>query len=78
MTSHNIRWFGVRVCFNQTWIGRCTLNRVKDRNAIRSAYNRTDYLERRRKMMVWWSRYIDEAAIGSLSVTGTVHLRAVS
>ncbi len=48
----------------------------QDRNAIRSAYNRTDYLERRRKMMEWWSSYIDDAAVGSLSVTGTIHLRA--
>lgn len=49
----------------------------QDRNAIRSAYNRTDYLERRRKMMEWWSNYIDEAAVGSLSVTGKVHLRSI-
>ncbi|UGA53719.1 tyrosine-type recombinase/integrase [Vibrio sp. VB16] len=49
----------------------------QDRNAIRAAYNRTDYLERRRKMMEWWSNYICEAAVGSLSVTGKVHMRAV-
>ncbi|EOX4941917.1 tyrosine-type recombinase/integrase [Vibrio alginolyticus] len=49
----------------------------QDRNAIRAAYNRTDYLERRRKMMEWWSSYIDDAAVGSLSVTGAVHLRAI-
>lgn len=50
---------------------------IRDRNAIRAAYNRTDYLERRRKMMEWWSSYIDDAAVGSLSVTGAVHLRAI-
>lgn len=49
----------------------------QDRNAIRAAYNRTDYLERRRKMMEWWSNYIGEAAVGSLSVAGAVHLRAI-
>ncbi|MHA2937982.1 tyrosine-type recombinase/integrase [Vibrio sp. RC27] len=42
----------------------------QDRNAIRAAYNRTDYLERRREMMEWWSDYINQAAVGSLSVIG--------
>ncbi len=42
-----------------------------DDNQVRSAYNRTDYLERRKPMMCWWSGHIEEAAKGSLSVTGT-------
>ncbi|WP_158160876.1 integrase domain-containing protein [Grimontia hollisae] len=33
-----------------------------DDNQVRSAYNRTDYLERRRPMMCWWSGHIEEAA----------------
>ncbi|MGF1869688.1 integrase domain-containing protein [Photobacterium indicum] len=41
-----------------------------DDNQVRSAYNRTDYLERRTPMMCWWSGHIEEAASGSLSVTG--------
>ncbi|ENM6633868.1 tyrosine-type recombinase/integrase [Vibrio vulnificus] len=41
-----------------------------DDNQVRSAYNRTDYLERRKPMMCWWSEHIEEAAKGSLSVTG--------
>ncbi len=41
-----------------------------DDNQVRSAYNRTDYLERRIPMMYWWSGHIGEAAKGSLSVTG--------
>lgn len=49
-----------------------------DGNQVRSAYNRTDYLERRRTMMCWWSEYIVEAAKGSLSVTGTKQLKVVS
>lgn len=48
-----------------------------DDNQVRSAYNRTDYLERRRPMMNWWSGHIEEAAKGSLSVTGTKQLRAI-
>lgn len=39
-----------------------------DENQIRSAYNRTDYLDRRRSMMKWWSEYIQDEAKGSLLV----------
>ncbi|HIF9219434.1 TPA: integrase domain-containing protein [Photobacterium damselae] len=48
-----------------------------DDNQVRSAYNRTDYLERRRPMMCWWSGYIEEAAKGSISVTGTKQLKVI-
>lgn len=41
----------------------------KDDNQVRSAYNRTDYLKRRREMMAWWSNHIDNASYGSLSLT---------
>lgn len=37
-----------------------------DKDEVRSAYNRTDYLERRREMMDWWSEHIEKAAsVGS-------------
>lgn len=48
-----------------------------DDNQVRSAYNRTDYLERRRPMMDWWSKHIEQAAQGSLSVTGHRHLKVI-
>ncbi|MFG5039078.1 tyrosine-type recombinase/integrase [Vibrio cholerae] len=48
-----------------------------DDNQVRSAYNRTDYLERRKPMMCWWSGHIEEAAKGSLSVTGTRQLKII-
>ena len=32
-----------------------------DKNTVRSAYNRADYLERRREIMQWWSDYIQDA-----------------
>lgn len=35
---------------------------------VRSAYNRADYVERRRPMMEWRSKHIRLAATGSLSV----------
>ena len=40
-----------------------------DKDEVRSAYNRADYIERRRPMMAWWSEHIQEAAIGNLSVS---------
>lgn len=36
-----------------------------------------NYLERRRPMMSWWSEHIEEAAKGSLSVTGTKQLKVI-
>lgn len=32
-----------------------------DKNSVRSAYNRADYLKRRRSMMEWWSEHIERA-----------------
>ncbi|WP_080291920.1 tyrosine-type recombinase/integrase, partial [Vibrio cholerae] len=49
-----------------------------DDNQVRSAYNRTDYLERRKPMMSWWSGHIEEAAKGSLSVTETRQLKGIT
>jgi len=48
-----------------------------DDNQVRSAYNRTDYLERRRPMMCWWSGHIEKASKGKLSVTQSLKFRAV-
>ncbi|GHZ26306.1 Mobile element protein [Vibrio cholerae] len=48
-----------------------------DDNQVRSAYNRTDYIERRKPMMCWWSEHIEEAAKGTLSVTGTKQLKVI-
>jgi integrase len=48
-----------------------------DKNAIRAAYNRADYIKRRRVMMQWWSDHIEKAATGSFSLAGRGSLRAV-
>ncbi|MGR5487973.1 integrase domain-containing protein [Vibrio alfacsensis] len=39
-----------------------------DKNQVRRAYNRALYIDQRRYMMNWWSNYIVEMSIGSLSV----------
>ncbi|MCX2496854.1 integrase domain-containing protein [Plesiomonas shigelloides] len=48
-----------------------------DDNQVRSAYNRTDYLERRKPMMCWWSEHIEEAAKGSISIAGIKQLKVI-
>jgi integrase len=40
-----------------------------DKDEVRSAYNRADYIERRRPMMKWWSEHISNAGTGSLSMS---------
>jgi integrase len=40
-----------------------------DKDEVRSAYNRANYIERRRPMMTWWSDHVQRAATGSLSMS---------
>lgn len=50
-----------------------------DKNEVRRTYNRTDYLERRRIMMAWWSEHIEQAALGKLKMTlGVRAIKVVS
>jgi integrase len=49
-----------------------------DKNGVRRAYNRTDYIERRTKLMCWWSSNIEQAANGNKSLTGTKTLKLVN
>lgn len=46
-----------------------------DKNEVRAAYNRAEYLERRRAMMRWWSEHIENGSQGNLSLSGFRHLR---
>jgi len=45
-----------------------------DKNEVRRAYNRAEYLERRRILMCWWSDHIEAAATGKVSTTDNVKL----
>lgn len=49
----------------------------QDKNQVRAAYNRATYLERRRKLMEWWSGHIEEAATGKMIIAGKRGLKAV-
>ena len=42
-----------------------------DSNDVRRAYNRADYLERRKVVMCWWSDFIEQAATGNLSLASS-------
>jgi len=39
-----------------------------DKNEVRRAYNRAEYLDSRRELMCWWSEHIQRAASGNLPV----------
>jgi integrase len=41
-----------------------------DKNEVRRAYNRSDYLEQRRPMMQWWADFVMAADRGSMIVGG--------
>ncbi len=49
-----------------------------DKNEVRRAYNRSDYLQQRRTMMIWWSHYIEQAANGKINLTGNKTLSVIS
>tara|TARA_R110000737_G_scaffold67694_1_gene95689 strand:+ start:174 stop:1436 length:1263 start_codon:yes stop_codon:yes gene_type:complete len=44
-----------------------------DKNEVRRAYNRAEYLERRRVLMCWWSEHIAQAATGNMSLSANIH-----
>jgi integrase len=44
-----------------------------DNNEVRRAYNRSEYLERRRVLMTWWSEHIENAATGNMSLSANSH-----
>ncbi|PXX45913.1 tyrosine-type recombinase/integrase [Aquitalea magnusonii] len=35
-----------------------------ERNRVRAAYNRAEYMEERRRMMQWWSNYVSQQQVG--------------
>lgn len=50
----------------------------RDKDSVRAAYNRADYLQRRRMMMQWWSEFIEQSAQGLLTIgKGRRNLKAV-
>ncbi|EPC4331239.1 integrase [Enterobacter asburiae] len=48
-----------------------------DKNEVRRAYNRSDYLEQRRQMMQWWANFVAAADSKSLFNRGSHELRLI-
>lgn len=42
-----------------------------DKNEVRAAYNRAEYLQRRTVMMEWWSQHIESASMGNMSLSSS-------
>lgn len=42
-----------------------------DKNEVRAAYNRSDYIKRRTTMMEWWSEHIEKCATNITPITGS-------
>lgn len=64
LVAHGLRALG-STTLNERGFDRDVIEAAlahSDKDEVRSAYNRTDYLERRREMMIWWSEHIDAAA----------------
>jgi integrase len=79
LVSHGLRSLASTTLNEQGFEGdliEAALAHVDD-SQVRSAYNRTDYLDRRRPMMDWWSKHIESACTGSLSITGYKGLQVV-
>ena len=61
MSAHGFRGTASTVMnekgWNRDWIER-QLAHI-ERNSVRAAYNHTDYLDGRRKMMDWWAAYLE-------------------
>ncbi|SHH95967.1 integrase domain-containing protein [Ferrimonas marina] len=49
-----------------------------DGNEVRAAYNRAEYLQRRRLMMDWWGKHIERAKRGEFELTNQAALRVVT
>lgn len=48
-----------------------------DKNEVRRAYNRSDYLEQRRPMMQWWADFVMTADRGSMIEGGIKGMRLI-
>ena len=77
LVSHGMRSMASTILNEEGWdpeLIEVALAHV-DKDEVRSAYNRADYIERRRPMMAWWSGHIQEAATGNLSVSAMTENR---
>lgn len=77
LVSHGMRSMASTILNEHAWdpeLIEVALAHV-DKDEVRAAYNRAEYIERRRLMMTWWSEHIQEAATGNLSVSAMTENR---
>jgi integrase len=77
-TMHGFRALFSTICneegFNPDAIERQLAHR--ERNAVRAAYHRSEYMPERTKMIQWWADYLDE--LGVVKADKIIPLRSVS
>ena len=64
MTGHRFRAIASTVLNESKLWGRDAIERQlahREADQVRKAYHRAEYLEERRKMMAWWSDYLDDS-----------------
>ena len=70
LTAHGMRSIGSTALNEQGFdsdVIEAALAHV-DKNQVRATYNRAQYIERRRVMMVWWSSFVNEAEAQTLQM----------
>jgi integrase len=73
MTVHGFRALASTVLNEQSGFSHDVIERQlahKESDAVRAAYNRAEYLDQRRKLMAWWSDWLEDAAQGRKRASG--------
>lgn len=70
MTAHGFRTIASTLLHEQGWASDVIERQLAhaERNAVRGAYNRAEYLDERRRLMQHWSDYLDRLAIGGVVI----------
>ncbi|QBY02942.1 DUF4102 domain-containing protein [Thalassotalea sp. HSM 43] len=68
LTAHGMRSIASTTLNEQGFDGDIIESALahQEQNEVRRAYNRAQYLERRKVLMSWWSNYVEEASTGKL------------
>ncbi len=78
LVAHGMRSIASTTLNEQGFDGdviEAALSHVDD-NEVRRAYNRSEYLERRRKLMYWWSEHIEKSQTGTfIKTTNIINLK---
>jgi integrase len=79
LVSHGLRAFA-RTTLNEQGFDPDVIESALahiDKNEVRRAYNRAEYLERRRVLMCWWSSHIEECSRGDMSIAANASVQGL-